>query len=88
MTSTAGKFWYTTNNGASWSSPSNGAYLNYKSIASILSVYDLEYANGVWIGCGYDTLGVGRTSGARRRPRRPRAPRTAGSRCRAAMLRR
>lgn len=61
VTSTAGKFWYTTNNGASWSSPSNGAYLNYKSIASILSVYDLEYANGVWIGCGYDTLGVGRT---------------------------
>jgi len=59
--STDGKFWYTNNNGASWGSPSNGRYLNYASIASILSVYDLEYANGVWVGCGYDTLGVGRT---------------------------
>jgi len=56
-----GKFWFTTNHGATWSAPSNGAYLNYKSIASILTIYDLEYANGVWIGCGYDTLGVGRT---------------------------
>lgn len=61
VVSTEGKFWYTRDNGATWSAPSNGAYLNYKSIASILTVYDLEYANGVWIGCGYDTLGVGRT---------------------------
>lgn len=59
--STEGKFWYSANNGASWASPSNGSYLNYASIASILSVYDLEYANGVWVGCGYDTLGVGKT---------------------------
>lgn len=61
VVSTEGKFWFSTNNGASWSAPSNGPYLNYKSIASILTVYDLEYANGVWVGCGYDTLGVGRT---------------------------
>ena len=36
-----GKFWYTADHGATWSAPSNGAYVNYKSIASILTTYDL-----------------------------------------------
>ncbi|MCC5953790.1 MAG: hypothetical protein JJU45_16985 [Acidimicrobiia bacterium] len=50
----AGEWWYSTNNGASWTY--SGGYLNYASGFSILTVHAAEAANGVWMATGYDTL--------------------------------
>lgn len=55
---TNGEWWWTNNWGVNWNYAN---YVNYASFLSTLSVYDLEYANGAWVACGYDSLQIGRT---------------------------